>query len=88
MKDRIFAALNLDEKEMSLYNSIANILEKNIVYPDLVIFLQSETSRLMNNIKLHWQVIIAMVLGLIIGLIFQNIYALNCLVSTSLPFKR
>ena len=51
MKDRIFAALNLDEKEMSLYNSIANILEKNIVYPDLVIFLQSETSRLMDNIK-------------------------------------
>ena len=53
MKDRIFAALNLDEKEMTLYNSIANILEKNIVYPDLIIFLQSETSRLMDNIKLR-----------------------------------
>ena len=51
MKDRIFAALNLDEKEMTLYNSIANILEKNIIYPDLIIFLQSETSRLMDNIK-------------------------------------
>ena len=32
--------------EMSLYNSIALILEKNIVFPDLVIFLQSETERL------------------------------------------
>jgi len=53
MKDRIFAALNLDEKEMTLYNSIANILEKNIIYPDLIIFLQSETSRLMENIKLR-----------------------------------
>ena len=51
MKDRIFAALNLDDKEMSLYNSIAVILEKNIVYPDLVIFLQSETERLIENIK-------------------------------------
>jgi len=38
---------------MTLYNSIANILEKNIVYPDLIIFLQSETSRLMDNIKLR-----------------------------------
>ena len=51
MKDRIFAALNLDDKEMTLYNSIANILEQNIVYPDLIIFLQSETERLMGNIK-------------------------------------
>ena len=51
MKDRIFAALNLDDKEMTLYNSIANILEQNIVYPDLIIFLQSETERLMGNIR-------------------------------------
>ena len=53
MKDRIFAALNLDDKEMTLYNSIANILEKNIIYPDLIIFLQSETDRLINNIKIR-----------------------------------
>ena len=51
MKDRIFAALNLDDKEMVLYNNIANILEKNIIYPDLIIFLQSETERLIENIK-------------------------------------
>ena len=51
MKDRIFAALNLDEKEMVLYNNIADILEKNIIYPDLIIFLQSETDRLIENIK-------------------------------------
>ena len=36
MKDRIFAALNLDEKEMSLYNSIANIL---MLTPLAVIYL-------------------------------------------------
>ncbi len=51
MKDRIFAALNLNDKEIALYDKIATILEKNIVYPDLIIFLQSDTERLMENIK-------------------------------------
>ena len=51
MKDRIFAALNLNDKEIVLYNTIADILEKNIIYPDLIIFLQSETERLIENIK-------------------------------------
>ena len=53
IKDRIFAALNLNDKEMSLYDSVARILEKNISWPDLVIFLQSDTDRLMQNIKLR-----------------------------------
>ena len=51
IKDRLFAAINLDEKEMNLYNSVAMILEKNISYPDMVIFLQSDTDRLMQNIS-------------------------------------
>jgi len=51
MKDRIFASLNLSDKEMPLYNSVANILEKTMIYPDLIIFLQSDTERLMKNIK-------------------------------------
>ena len=51
MKDRIFAALNLDDKEIILYDKIASILEKNVSYPDLIIFLQSDTERLMENIK-------------------------------------
>ena len=46
MKDRIFAALNLNEKEMQLYDNVAMILEKNIIYPDLIIFLQSDSERL------------------------------------------
>ena len=41
VKDRLFAALNLNDNEMSLYNSVATILEKNIAVPDMVIFLQS-----------------------------------------------
>ena len=52
-KDRLFAALNLDDMELDLYNRIANELQKNIVYPDLIIFLQSETERLMHNIKIR-----------------------------------
>ena len=53
VKDRLFAALNLDDKEMSLYNAVARILEKNVASPDMVIFLQSDTDRLMQNIKLR-----------------------------------
>lgn len=52
-KDRLFAALNLSDVELDLYNKIANELQKNIVYPDLIIFLQSETDRLMYNIKIR-----------------------------------
>ncbi len=51
IKDRLFAALNLNENEMQLYNMVAKELEKNIIYPDLVIFLQSDTERLIDNIK-------------------------------------
>mgnify|MGYP001187931119 FL=1 len=51
VKDRLFAALNLNENEMQLYNMVAKELEKNVIYPDLVIFLQSDTERLIENIK-------------------------------------
>jgi len=50
-KDRLFASLNLEDKELSLYNSVANLLEKNVTYPDMVIYLQSDTDHLMSNIK-------------------------------------
>jgi len=50
IKDRLFASLNLDEKEMSLYDSIANKLERNVINPDLIIYLQADTSTLMKNI--------------------------------------
>ena len=53
IKDRIFAALTLSDDEMSLYNSVARILERNIIMPDLVIFLQADTDRLMHNIYLR-----------------------------------
>ena len=50
VKDRLFASLNLNEKEMQLYDTVANLLEKNIIRPDLVIYLQADTDTLMNNI--------------------------------------
>ena len=53
VKDRLFASLNLDEKEMSLYDSIAKILEKNIINPDLVIYLQADTQKLMERIDMR-----------------------------------
>lgn len=50
-KDRIFATLNLNEKEMKLYDGMAKIMEKEIVTPDLVIYLQASTKHLMDNIR-------------------------------------
>ena len=51
VKDRLFASLNLSEKEMSLYDTVANMMEKNDIHPDLVIFLQADTETLMKNIS-------------------------------------
>ncbi len=49
-KDRIFATLNLSEKEMKLYDGIARLMEKEIPVPSLVIYLQASTKHLMDNI--------------------------------------
>ena len=50
IKDRLFASLNLNEKEMVLYETVANLLERNVINPDLVIYLQADTDTLMKNI--------------------------------------
>jgi deoxyadenosine/deoxycytidine kinase len=49
-KDRIFASINLSDKELSLYDKVATLLEREIPKPDLVIYLQASTERLMQNI--------------------------------------
>lgn len=51
VKDRLFASLNLNEKEMTLYDSVANMMERNVINPDLVIYLQADTETLMKNIS-------------------------------------
>ncbi len=50
-KDRIFASITLDEREYMLYDHVATLLEREIPKPDQVIYLQSNTARLMSNIR-------------------------------------
>ena len=50
-KDRIFAYLNLSKNELNLYESIYPLLARTLRKPDLVVYLQSSTDRLMYNIK-------------------------------------
>jgi len=50
-KDRIFAHLNLEDRELYLYDRVASLLERDIPKPDLVVYLQSSTDRLMTNIR-------------------------------------
>jgi len=50
-KDRIFAYMNLSKDELNLYESIYPLLARNLRKPDLVVYLQSGTDRLMYNIK-------------------------------------
>jgi deoxyguanosine kinase len=52
-KDKIFAYMNLSEEELKIYEIIVQNLDRNIVQPDLVIYLQSSVERLMQNIKLR-----------------------------------
>ncbi len=50
-KDRIFATINLDERERILYEELFKMLNKDIPVPDLVIYLQADTDVLMERIK-------------------------------------
>lgn len=50
-KDKLFAYLNLDANELVLYEQLYNILSKEVHKPDLVIYLQADTDRLMKNIN-------------------------------------
>ncbi|MEQ9105428.1 MAG: deoxynucleoside kinase [Rhodothermales bacterium] len=49
-KDRIFARTNLDGDELSLYETMFGIMQPRTPVPDLVVYLQSSTERLMVNI--------------------------------------
>lgn len=50
-KDKIFAYLNLSDDELKIYEQVVQGLDKGIVAPDLVIYLQSSVERLMANIR-------------------------------------
>jgi len=50
-KDRIFASITLEDRELFLYDKIASLLEQDVPKPDLVLYLQSSTERLVANIR-------------------------------------
>jgi len=50
-KDRIFAYMNLERRDLILYERVASLLEKELPKPDLVIYLQSTAKRLLANIR-------------------------------------
>ncbi len=49
-KDRVFANLNLSDKELSLYEKIVSWLELEVTRPDVVVYLQASTDRLMERV--------------------------------------
>jgi len=50
-KDKIFAYMNLSDDELKIYEQVIQALDRNVVSPDLVIYLQSSVERLMSNIR-------------------------------------
>ncbi len=50
-KDKIFAYLNLNDDELSLYNRLYALLENKVPLPDLVVYLQAGTDFLLKRIK-------------------------------------
>ena len=49
-KDRIFAGLNLSERELALYEKVVGWLELEVTRPDVVVYLQASTETLMERI--------------------------------------
>ncbi len=50
-KDKIFATLNLEDHELSLYEQLFSLLSPRIPSPDLVIFLQAKPEVLLHRIR-------------------------------------
>jgi deoxyadenosine/deoxycytidine kinase len=49
-KDRIFAYLNLNEHEITLYEKVYTTLVKDLTHPDLVVYLQAGTDTIRERI--------------------------------------
>jgi deoxyguanosine kinase len=50
-RDKIFAYLNLDDNELFIYQRLYDLLVRDIVPPDLVIYLQAPTDVLLRRIR-------------------------------------
>lgn len=49
-KDRIFANINLNDRELQLYDQVAPLLERDLAGPDLVVYLQANPEVLLERI--------------------------------------
>ncbi len=47
----LFAKVNLPEEEFKLYQKLFDIMEQQLIFPDLLIYLHSPVNRLQANIK-------------------------------------
>ncbi len=50
-KDRIFANITLDDNELALYKRLADLLERDVPKPDIVVYLQASIDTLMERIR-------------------------------------
>jgi deoxyadenosine/deoxycytidine kinase len=50
-KDRIFANLNLTDRELALYEKIVALVELEVPRPDVVVYLQANTETLLSRIR-------------------------------------
>jgi deoxyguanosine kinase len=50
-KDRIFANITLDDNELALYKRLADMLERDVPKPDVVVYLQASVEALMDRIR-------------------------------------
>jgi len=50
-KDRIFANITLDDNELALYKRLADLLEREVPKPDIVVYLQASVESLMGRIR-------------------------------------
>src|SRR6266516_7933762 len=49
-KDRIFASLNLTDRELALYERLVGWLELDVMRPDVVVYLQAQPDTLLERI--------------------------------------
>lgn len=50
-KDRIFANLNLSDRELNLYDKVEPLLERDLASPDLVVYLQASPEILLSRVQ-------------------------------------
>jgi deoxyguanosine kinase len=52
-RDRIYAFMNLDDNELFIYQRLFELVSRDLVVPDLVVYLQSPTETLKKRLREH-----------------------------------